>query len=81
MKMFYYEITAKGRGEFPLDMLRYSGLHPLDAQTVAALHHERRETRELRFGMYAASPTAVDSCIERFWSFLWKARKTEMRRI
>jgi hypothetical protein len=45
MKLPIWHATIKGRGEFPLDMLRYDGAWPRDESETATITHAR-EHRE-----------------------------------
>ena len=61
-----YEYVVTGRGDFPLDMLRYDRCWPMSSSDVARLEHlTSREPRSVLMMSYD-KPT-----IERWSSFGW----------
>lgn len=75
----YYQIRVRGKGEFPLDMLRYSQCWPCFAQDVANLTGDDMTERDkyltprsVNIGLIGNDVTATQ-CIERFKSFNWNA--------
>jgi len=77
MKKAYYEITVKGRGTFPFDMLRFSHCWPVYGEDVENLNHNGKFNvkRTVRVALIGNSVEA-DHCVERFNSFMWKAEIT-----
>ena len=74
----YYQIKTTGKGDFPLDMLRYSQcwpMTPLDVENIG-MHmndkHKYLEKRSVTVGMIGGDVTAMH-CIERFKSYNWNA--------
>jgi len=82
MKKYYFEITVKGRGTFPFDMLRYSHCWPVGAQDVENLENSDRFNvrRTVSVGMIGNHVEAAH-CVERFESFMWNAEITMAERV
>jgi hypothetical protein len=78
--MRHWEIKATGRGVFPLDMLRYGQLHPLDAESVEAIREPARYNlrRTVRLGLLASNDAVLPGIIARFESFNWKAEAIKL---
>lgn len=74
----YYQIKTTGKGDFPLDMLRYSQCWPMYAQDVENIGCDIDERikylqkRSVTVGMIGGDVTAMH-CIERFKSYNWDA--------
>jgi len=67
--LYATEFTVRGKGHFPIDMLRYDACHPATQEDVAwmASEHEERELMLRRIGTNKQwKPTA-----ERWSSFGW----------
>jgi len=69
--MKYMKFTISGRGNFPLDMLRYDCCYPSSPQDVSKI--EGREPREIT--LIAANPFAPTK--GRWASFGWTATNGE----
>ena len=84
---FHFEITVMGKGEFPLDMLRYSQCCPVNVEDVANMERPRvgasgdeelaylREPRTVRVNLHDNYAVAAN-CVARFASFGWSGRIT-----
>jgi hypothetical protein len=62
---------VRGRGSFPLDMLRYDSCWPATSEDVAKIESDVREPRTIKL-MTAGNPHAVPT-VGRWSSFLWSA--------
>ncbi len=77
----YFEVTARGTGQFPLDMLRFGRCWPKDIESVAAMEPDTNE------GWKGGAEHEVTVCLtgsymqahaikSRFDSFGWTAEIT-----
>lgn len=83
----HFEITITGKGDFPLDMLRYSQCCPVNVQDVASMERPRvgasddeeraylREPRTVRVSL-VNNYAVADNCVARFASFGWHGEIT-----
>lgn len=79
----YFEITARGTGNFPLDMLRFGRIWPKDIESVAAMEFptatdsafRKSAEREATFCM-DGSYMQAHAVKARFDSFGWTAEIT-----
>jgi len=79
----YFEVTAKGTGFFPLDMLRFGRMFPKDIESVAAMEplqatdsaFKRKAEREATFCIMGSYMQA-HAVKTRFDSFGWTAEIT-----
>ena len=84
----YYEITVTGKGDFPLDMLRYSQCCPVNVEDVANMERPRvgadsdeelayfKVPRTVRVNLHDNYAVAAN-CVARFASFGWSGRITK----
>jgi hypothetical protein len=74
MKKFVYVIEVEGRGDFPIDMLRYdqcAPVFPSDASRIIAdASQDVRGRRTVRLNCYSNSPTPA-----RWSSFGWAMKE------
>lgn len=70
---YHFQITVKGRGSFPIDMLRYSQVYPMSPQDVSNIEHRVKYNlaREVTVCMDNQTMGTAMNCIERFASFGW----------
>jgi len=84
----HYEITVTGKGDFPLDMLRYSQCCPVNVEDVASMERPRvgasndeeldylKVPRTVRVNLHDNYSVAAN-CVTRFASFGWNGRITK----
>ncbi len=79
MKLYEHSFTVQGKGDFPIDMLRYDQCYPATGVDAAAIEatkdrfadaKSRREVREIR--LWKISRTMVGPTNDRWASFMWK---------
>lgn len=83
--MNYYEVTAVGRGTFPLDMLRFGRMFPKDIESTLAMEfsndalvgygEKAGPQREATFCLHGSYMQA-HAVVQRFASFGWIAEIT-----
>lgn len=73
----WHRFTVDGRGQFPVDMLRYDQCHPIGPDDAANIQDGCRDhSRRVTLGRWAAStwvPTA-----DRWASFCWVSANHEV---
>jgi len=82
MPMYKVQFTVKGKGSFPLDMLRYDACFPNTQQDVANLdwdRGDRRIAREVTLVAYTSSPRLIPTTA-RWSSFMWHVDPDTVRR-
>ncbi len=69
----HFQITVKGRGTFPLDMLRYSQVYPRDHESVENIEQRAQYNaeREVTVCMDNNTMGMAMNCVIRFASFGW----------
>ena len=83
----HFEITVTGKGDFPLDMLRYSQCCPVNVQDVAGMERPRTDASDAEKLDYRREPRTVrvnlvnnysvaNNCVLRFASFGWTGEIT-----
>jgi hypothetical protein len=85
MALHLRHFTVRGRGEFPLDMLRYESCWPYSGEDVAhiepsyatAQNREELAMREVRLCKYASSKRGPFVTIGRWDSFNWQVIKED----
>lgn len=79
---YHFQITVKGRGKFPIDMLRYSQCYPRDIESVANIEYDGPVgSRPVTVCIDDASTLCAINCIERFASFGWIGEITHEARV
>ena len=78
MKLYEHTFTVRGKGDFPIDMLRYDSCYPATGVDAAAIEatkdrfadaESRRKVREIK--LYSISRTMVGPTNDRWASFMW----------
>ena len=67
----HFQITVKGRGKFPIDMLRYSQVYPMTPQDVSNIEYTGKTNRPVTLCMDNQTMGMAMNCVERFASFGW----------
>ena len=68
--MFLHTFVVSGRGQFPLDMLRYDQCRPANGDDCAKLQSDVREQRQIK--MVSWQPRRLwEPTAGRWGSFLW----------
>lgn len=67
-RLYVFEFTVRGRGEFPIDMLRYDQCCPKSQDDVRTMV-DRLTEREVRLRMFSGSREGPTE--ERWASFGW----------
>lgn len=80
---YFFNITVKGRGGFPIDMLRYAACYPRteeDSGTIVESLTCPMMERTITVALEGTMGIALN-CIERFKSFGWDGEITYEERI
>ncbi len=77
----HFQITVKGRGAFPIDMLRYSQVYPMTPQDVTNIEYDGKVNRPVTVCMDNESFCTAMNCVERFASFGWVGEITNEERV
>lgn len=83
--MYLKTFTVRGRGEFPLDMLRYDSCWPATGEDVAkiaptyelAKTREEMAVREVTLKKYVERKTSIVTSDRRWDSFHWQVIKVD----
>lgn len=76
--MTYYAFTVEGRGQFPLDMLRYDACYPADSDTVSQIDAEDEPGKRRRVRLLTSRDTPPTS--DRWSSFGWRVIISDRKR-
>ena len=77
----HFQITVRGRGKFPIDMLRYSHCYPNGAQDVENIEYPGPVKRPVTVCIDDSTFVTAMNCIERFASFGWVGNITQETRV
>lgn len=82
---YHFKITVTGRGDFPLDMLRYSQCYPsapIDVENIASgIGPGSIGKRAVTVCMDRVPYALAQNCIDRFKSFGWDGVVTFEERV
>lgn len=81
--MYLLQFTVSGRGNFPIDMLRYERCYPVDSESVAAIvtsHKLTDELCEVRLETLAETKGAQPT-VARWNSFGWRVLEQSIRKL
>ncbi len=84
--MYSTVFTVEGVGEFPYDMLRYDGCHPLtseDVHTMVTPRHKKPRKREVTLATHSANKWGAENCVTdaRWESFLWRVIRKAVHKL
>ncbi len=83
MQSRYFEITAQGRGSFPIDMLRFGQLYPVGVDDARNIEPPSPTDSAFKNGVRNITLATTGSymkeyaVIQRFASFGWNAEVTK----
>lgn len=70
--MWVREITVKGAGTFPFDMLRYDGAYPRTESDAGLLYPHEKEMREVTLIVTGSTKHMCTPEARRWESFNWR---------